>query len=163
MPHHNAPISYKHNITMCCSPNASNYPSILFGHTCALNTPPSRPIYLSQINYCYCHAYKTRPLLPSNTCLRGTTCRELCPATFSGFIYWDICPLAPFLESLQTECFYLHLWLSELTTESQGDLCTFRNVTKLTSQWVQEPCCSFLCSALGTGCDYVLSGLFNHK
>lgn len=53
--------------------------------TQTLNMPPSHPIY-PQINQCYCHAYKTRPLLPSNTCLKRATCRGLCPTTFCGFI-----------------------------------------------------------------------------
>jgi len=42
-------------------------------------------------------------------------------------------------------------------TEIHGDLLTIENVTKLTSLWVQDPRCSFLCCARGTGRDFVLT------
>lgn len=98
--------------------------------------PPPHPIYLSQINYCYFHAYKTRPLLPSNTCLKGTTCRELCPAAFSGFIYWDICPLAPFLGSLQTKCFACTFDSPNWWQKATATYIPF----KMLQNW---PCCGF--------------------
>lgn len=104
-PHHSAHISYNHKITMRCSPNALNYSLILFGHTCALNVPPSRPIYLYQINYYYCRACKQGPCYLATPVSKeqhvGNCVRLHSPGSFiETSVHWPL-----FFKPLQIKCF----------------------------------------------------------